>query len=90
MTIFSKLFRSLSRKALPVTPLSLASISLLADAPEAMLTCDQVFELIDQYAERAARGEDVAHLMPLIAAHLEMCPHCREHYEALERVPHAE
>ena len=51
-----------------------------------MLNCDQVFDLIDQYAERAAHGEDVAHLMPLVAAHLDMCPDCREHYEALERV----
>jgi predicted anti-sigma-YlaC factor YlaD len=28
--------------------------------------------------------------MPLVAAHLEMCPDCREHYEALERVLAAE
>ena len=90
MNIFSKLFHRLSRKTTPAVPLSLASISLLADAPEAMLTCDQVFELIDQYAERAARGEDVAHLVPLVAAHLDMCPDCREHYEALERVLKAE
>jgi len=90
MTVFSKLFRRLSRKTLHAAQLSLASISLLADAPEAMLTCDQVFELIDQYAERAAHGEDVAHLMPLVAAHLDLCPDCREHYEALERVLQAE
>lgn len=86
MNVFSKLFRHLSRKTPHAAPLSLASISLLTDAPEAMLTCDQVFNLIDQYAERAARGEDVAHLMPLVAAHLDMCPDCREHYEALARV----
>ncbi len=90
MNVFSKFFRRLSRKAPPVAPLSLSSILLLTDAPEAMLNCDQVFELIDQYAERAARGEDVAHLMPLVAAHLDMCPDCREHYEALERVLQAE
>jgi hypothetical protein len=90
MNVFSKLFRHLSRQTPHVAPLSLASISLLTDAPEAMLTCDQVFDLIDQYAERAARGEDVAHLMPLVAAHLDMCPGCREHYEALERVLQAE
>jgi hypothetical protein len=51
-----------------------------------MLTCDQVFDLIDQYTERTARGEDVAHLMPLVVAHLDICPDCREHFEALERV----
>lgn len=89
MTVFSKFFRRLSPQP-AAAPLSLASISLLTDAPEAMLTCEQVFELIDQYAERAARGEDVTHLMPLVAAHLEMCPDCREYYEALERVLAAE
>ena len=90
MTVFSEFFRRLFRKLPPIEPVSLAELSFLADDPEAMLTCDQVFELIDQYAERAARGEDVAHLMPLIAAHLDMCPDCQEHYEALERVLQAE
>lgn len=90
MTVFSNFFRRLFHKPSPVEPVSLAELSFLADDPKAMLTCDQVFELIEQYAERAARGEDVAHLMPLIAAHLDMCPDCREHYEALERVLQAE
>ncbi len=69
---------------------SLNTLAVLADSEDAMLTCDQVFDLIDQYAERAARGEDVAHLMPLVQAHLEMCPDCREHYEALKRVLNAD
>jgi predicted anti-sigma-YlaC factor YlaD len=90
MTVFSEFFRRLFHKPAPVEPVSLAELSFLADDPEAMLTCDQVFALIDQYSERAARGEDVTHLMPLVAAHLDMCPDCREHYEALERVLQAE
>jgi hypothetical protein len=90
MTAFSDFFRRLFHKPPPVERVSLAELSFLADDPNAMLTCDQVFELIDQYAERAARGEAVAHLMPLVGAHLEMCPDCREHYEALERVLAAE
>lgn len=59
---------------------------LRALEPVAELTCDEVFALIDAYTERAARGEDVAHLMPLVHAHLEMCPDCREQYQALLRV----
>ncbi len=86
MTVFFDFFRRLFRKPPPVEPLSLAELSFLADDSAAMLTCDQVFELIDLYAERAERGEEVAHLMPLVAAHLDMCPDCREHYEALVRV----
>jgi hypothetical protein len=86
MTTLSEFFRRLFHKPSPVAPVSLTELSFLTDDPESMLTCDQVFDLIDQYAERAARGEEVAHLMPLVAAHLDMCPDCREHYEALERV----
>jgi hypothetical protein len=86
MTAFSEFFRRLFHKPSPITPVSLVEWSVLTDDLDAMLTCDQVFELIDQYAERAERGEDVTHLMPLVAAHLDMCPECREHYEALERV----
>jgi hypothetical protein len=90
MTVFSEFFRRLFRKPPPVKPVSLAELLFLADDPETMLTCDQVFELIDLYTDRAARGEDVTHLMPLVAAHLDVCPDCREHYEALERVLQAE
>jgi hypothetical protein len=90
MTVFSNFLRRLFYQSPSLEPVSLAELSFLADDPESMLTCDQVFELIDQYAERAARGEDVTHLMPLVAAHLDMCPDCREHYEALARVLRAE
>lgn len=48
--------------------------------------CDEVLELIDQYAEMAARGEDAAQIMPLIKHHLDMCIDCGEEYEALMRV----
>ena len=50
------------------------------------ISCDEVFALIDQYAEMAARGEDVAHLMPLVKHHLEMCADCSQEYEALMRL----
>lgn len=50
------------------------------------LSCDEVFELLDVYAEMAARGEDVGELYPLVEHHLEMCPDCREEYEAVMRI----
>ena len=50
------------------------------------LSCDEVFVLLDQYAEKASRGENVAELMPLIQHHLELCPDCHEEYDALMRV----
>jgi predicted anti-sigma-YlaC factor YlaD len=50
------------------------------------LSCDEVYELLDQYAEIIARGEDAAQLMPLIKHHLDMCEDCREEYRALLRI----
>jgi len=50
------------------------------------LSCDEVFALVDEYAEASQRGEDVASLKPLIRHHLEMCRECDEEYQALIRV----
>ena len=50
------------------------------------LSCDEVFALVDEYAEATQRGEDVASLRPLIRRHLDMCRECDEEYQALLRV----
>jgi len=50
------------------------------------LSCDEVFALVDEYAEASQRGEDVANLKPLIRHHLDMCRECDEEYHALLRV----
>lgn len=55
----------------------------IARTQEIELTCGEVFELLDQNAEMAANGEDVAEIMPLVKQHLEMCADCREEFEAL-------
>lgn len=46
-------------------------------------TCDQVYELLDQFAEMIYRGEDASRMMPLVQHHLDMCGDCREEFEAL-------
>ncbi len=48
--------------------------------------CSEVYQLLDQYAEMVNNGEDATQLMPLVEHHLEMCPDCREEYDALMRV----
>jgi len=53
---------------------------------EEELSCDEVFALVDEYAEAHQRGEDVASLKPLIRRHLDMCHECDEEYQALLRV----
>jgi hypothetical protein len=58
----------------------------LVSAGEDELTCDEVFAMVDEYAEASQRGEDVASLKPLIRQHLDLCHECDEEYEALLRV----
>jgi hypothetical protein len=50
------------------------------------ISCDEVFALVDEYAEADLRDEDVATLKPLIRRHLDMCRECEEEYQALLRV----
>jgi hypothetical protein len=58
----------------------------IGQTQENELTCGEVFDLLDQYAEMAAKAEDVTKLMPLVKQHLEMCADCREEFEALLKV----
>ena len=48
--------------------------------------CDQTQRVLDEYADCVMRGEDAAAMLPLVHKHLEMCPDCREEFEALMRV----
>ena len=61
-------------------------IHRLQKTHEEELSCDEVFALVDDYAEASQRGEDVASLKPLIRHHLDMCRECDEEYQALIRV----
>ena len=61
-------------------------VRMLENTAEKELSCDEVFALLDQYAEMVQRGEDAAHLMPLVMHHLQRCPDCLEEYEALQRI----
>ena len=50
------------------------------------LSCDEVYQLLDIYAEMSIRGEDTGHLMPLIKHHLEMCKDCLEEFDTLKNM----
>jgi hypothetical protein len=47
------------------------------------ISCDDVFALLDQYAEREMQGEDASKLMPLLKQHLDVCQECCEEHDAL-------
>jgi hypothetical protein len=58
-------------------------LEMITHTRDRELLCDEVHALIDQFAEMKLRGEDPTQLMPLVQQHLDMCPDCREEYEAL-------
>ncbi len=60
--------------------------AMLSNTQETELTCDEVYALLDQFVEMAARGEDVSQLMPLVKQHLDMCPDCMEEYKVLQSI----
>ena len=58
----------------------------LENTREDELSCDEVFALVDEFAEASQRGENVNSLKPLLRHHLDMCRECDEEYEALLQV----
>ena len=50
------------------------------------VTCDEVFEQLDEYVEKEVDGKDAARLMPLLREHLDICSDCCDEYEALLHV----
>lgn len=92
--IFQKLFGFKKRKpslggtaALPSEKMQ-KMMAMLSNTRDVELSCDEVFDLLDQFAELAAQGEDVRKLMPLVQQHLDMCEDCREEYRVLESILH--
>jgi len=61
-------------------------VRALEQTRDVEITCDEVLAVLDQVAEAALRGQDVARLMPLVQHHLETCADCREELEALLRI----
>jgi hypothetical protein len=61
-------------------------LQALAITEEREISCDEVFAVLDQFAEAVLRGENILPFMPLVRQHLEMCPDCREEYETLLRM----
>jgi hypothetical protein len=47
------------------------------------VSCQQCFELLDQYVELEAAGADADAHLPGLRNHLDGCPACREDYESL-------
>jgi hypothetical protein len=50
---------------------------------EPEVTCEQCFELLDEYVELALHGADADERLPGMRAHLSGCPACHEDHETL-------
>jgi hypothetical protein len=70
----------------PVDRLVPVMMRILEITAETELSCDEVLELIDQYADLKSQGRDMENLDPMIRQHLELCRDCLEEYEGLLRV----
>ena len=47
------------------------------------VSCEECFELLDQYVDLELAGADADGRLPGMRAHLEGCPACREDHESL-------
>lgn len=63
-----------------------ALAEMVAKTGGAECGCDDVYELIDQYAESVLQGQDPALLMPQVKHHLDVCRGCCEEYEMLLQI----
>lgn len=54
------------------------------------LSCDQCFELLDEYVELELAGSDADARLPGLRTHLDGCPACKEDYESLRALTVAE
>jgi hypothetical protein len=47
------------------------------------VSCDECFEMLDQYVELEIQGLDADERIPGLRAHLDGCPACHEDHESL-------
>lgn len=54
------------------------------------VTCEQCFELLDQFVDIELSGADADSHLPGMRTHLEGCPACQEDYESLRALAGSE
>jgi len=57
---------------------------------DGMYTCAETFDLLDEYADLVQSNQDAEKLMPLVKAHLDVCPECRPEFETLINILESE
>jgi len=54
------------------------------------VSCEQCFELLDEYVELELAGADADARIPGLRTHLEGCPACREEHQSLRALVSAD
>ena len=50
------------------------------------VTCEECFDLLDEYVELEVAGADADARLPAMSEHLRGCPACREDHESLREL----
>jgi hypothetical protein len=58
-------------------------IARLLGPSDPEVSCEECFELLDQYVDLELAGEDADERLPGMRAHLQGCPACHEDHESL-------
>ena len=58
-------------------------MDLIEKTNEGEYSCAETFDLLDEYVELVADGQNAALLMPLVKKHLDHCPDCGPRFEIL-------
>ena len=58
-------------------------LRILEDVRAEDMSCDEMFNRLDEFVEKEVESHEAEKLMPLVREHLDMCSHCEEEYEAL-------
>ena len=58
-------------------------MQLIEQTNEGEYSCEETFDLLDEYVELVADGQDVEVLMPLVKKHVDHCPDCGPRFEIL-------
>jgi hypothetical protein len=61
-------------------------LRILEDVRAADMSCDEMFNRLDEFVEAEVKSKDAEKLMPLVREHLDLCHECDEEYEALLNV----
>jgi predicted anti-sigma-YlaC factor YlaD len=58
-------------------------LTRLLGHPGPEVSCEECFELLDEYVELELAGADADRRLPGLSEHLQGCPACREDHESL-------